>query len=186
MAKVDKRTKAYSLGIGYYKPANMSEKEFRELYKTWNAKLDSLSHSDIESFDRSATGHFSPFFRRSHGYKSNISSAIYTASKIRPDAQEYFRLVSCYAECVDFKKYWPKKTRYHKLYYYLLRLHADGYTYRKILKLTNERQAYHSLKERYTFTRLFLIIKMLLEPMFEWHKTDPEGLLLPESDDDEG
>ncbi len=170
----------YHMGNGYVKPKELSSESLSSLYKEWNSILKKSGLVDIE---RQKNGYYSPYFYSHPQYKSSHHSAAEQSNARDEFLAHYYHMVSVYAECADLPTLFPGKTKAeYKLYYYLLRRHADGVTYRDLHKMVNRRER-RNKRKKFTFTILFLLVKKLLAPMEAWHSLHPDGLIGPTEDD---
>lgn len=171
------QTNLYHLGSGYVTGSDFTKKELAKLYKTWNKRLKRSGLVDIERNNPDNGGFYSPFFYPDKNYKSSHHHSTDAGEEINLFKREYFRLVSIYVECADFSvlfkdkpKLWIRQAKW------LLQLHADGMTYRDMHRALKSKSVKHNTKFRkIAFTTMFLIVKEALEPMMDWHKTNPDG-----------
>lgn len=171
-------SRKFNQGIGYVLEPGMSRSDLKKLYSDWNDKLQKSSLPQIESFSPSGSGQFSPFFVSSLQNKQTKSpSGSSAAGGIRnytSDKQEYYRLVSIFVQCANFKAIFG--TRKCRLFKFLLTLHAEGETYEAILaEYKRKYKAHTKIRLSHGLSFIWKNIQEALEPLYDWNRTDSEG-----------
>lgn len=149
----------------------MSKKELLKQTQLWYAKLERSGFKDIEwTNGRNVNGQDSPYLK---------DSAFNFKKKYNEFTAQHYRLMQNYA---------THATKMSKKEKFIFELYANGDTFREILKKCKIKGGWYAYdnngKPNLSLFSLHHILKRLIKDAYEWNRTDSEGLLLPESDDD--
>jgi len=142
------------------KLAKLKPAEFIELQKKWYNKLKASGFEDIEWVDHSTgKGQNSDYLKRPDQMRIRAFTH---------DKQMYYSLCSNYLAHVKIKN------TEHR---FVFNKHAEGLAYRKIMKLFKAR-----FKKYVSIFYIHYHIHKFKKLMFEWNKTNSEGLLSKEQE----
>ena len=167
-------------GIGYYAPSDKELRRLKQLYKTWNTKLQKLGQSQQEYLD--SNGHSHVFFVDDH------STGIYKQENYT--AEYFFSLMQTFANfCSDspaFKKVFSDNPEFHML---VLRAYADGITLHNIVELAKTLEFYRhpetgtllracfNKNKRRSKYYIYIKLRRTLQLCWLWHALDHNGEL---------
>lgn len=166
------------MGSRHIKEPGQTNEEYAKLRDKWYKKLAKAGFNDLEYMDRQ-TGKVLPLFRQSE--TPNVSSQV-LAYRIaeNQDIAEYYRLCRAFLEHANFVELFGKHAKRYKL---VFELHAAGKSFRQIAAHFRGTKVPKSLRrpKASMFWSHWTISKILVI-MYDWHRTHPEGLLLPEDE----
>lgn len=148
-------------------------KQFEKLNKEWAAKLKASGFVDIEVRNMETNQTLSSLSTTGVSIAGSTQNIIRRLVNTR-DTAEYFRMCAIFYHHADFKKLFKSKAALLKR---MFDFHANGASYREIAKYFRSSQCpdkWRRPKASEFWTHWTL--EPVIQAMFEWHRTDPEGL----------
>lgn len=196
MAKPVRTTKqgqirtTHAQGMGYFIPDSMSNAEWHRIKQKWDQKLNDSGFSDIEMYSHALDGHFLPTFNQNSIEKNQKVQR----GAIGDGIAGYFDYCSTYFELANWRRTFNKKRYSYKwaLMREIFRLHKDGVSYSDMRAALQGRQTsymkrfnikatqnYGDLRQKRSKYWCFDKTRSILECMWLWHATNPNGALTP-------
>lgn len=151
-------------------PPKMSKIEYSKLLKHWYDKLSAEGFTDIERYDFTA-------LQADPGFKATFLSPKAHSSEVNnftQDKIDYFRYCRAFLAHADFDQLFEKDAWLYKT---IFEMHCEGWSYRKIAKhfrgeSVPPEQHRPKASEFWSHTHVAIVLQV----MWPWHKTHPEGL----------
>lgn len=159
-----------NFGSSYIIPKDMTKSEFLNLVSEWDKKLQKSGQYNIEDFDAS-TGTTSPFLYTNPDSKELSGSHYAISGAINPSQQEYYRLCRIFTEHANFRELFKNRAPTYKA---IFSRHADGMSYREVLK------SYNFMRNRIGYAKRSIFwlhhhMGIIIKSMLSWQSEHPEG-----------
>lgn len=181
---------AQASSMGYFVPSTHTKQELYQLYNEWNAKLADESFPDIEHMTKD--GFFTPMFKAAPGKKMSSVTSATMGKRFNQGQLEYYHMISV----MSLHHNWPRMQQHKprisgKFAQWLLERTSEGLTVDEILRLArsfNYKKEPRSYRGNTNFkvglkrSYVYLVQKLLLQDLFEWHRSHPEGIWYAEEE----
>lgn len=169
----ERAVKRAGQGIGYFVPPTMSKDAWLKLRKTWDEKLRKSGHDEIEQFSHDCSGHFTPYFIKTHGNKTGFSGGVAEmARKYDPFKAEYYRRLGIFLHHANFHNIFRGRSR---LYKRIVKHMSEGATLQAMLHYF-EFKAPLTIRHKWSIFWIYTRVHEVNAKMAAWFKRYPEWL----------